>query len=169
MAYKRVNELSLAAVADVIREKTGSSDKLVFPEEWKSGIRAATKSLVDRSITEYRDDVTETVGKNAFAYCSYLTVVDFASVKSFQSQAFYMCQRLETIILRRTDMVCEFEDSGALYGTPFMGGGVAGEFKRGTVYVPSVMVESYKTAGYWASSYNNNWCDIIAIEGSEYE
>lgn len=39
MAYKRVNEESLIAVADAIREKTGGTDALVFPEEFADRIR----------------------------------------------------------------------------------------------------------------------------------
>lgn len=38
MAYRKVDESSLIAVADAIREKTGSSDELVFPDGFTSAI-----------------------------------------------------------------------------------------------------------------------------------
>lgn len=42
MAYKRVNEDSLTAVADAIRSKTGGTNELVFPEEFVSEIQGIT-------------------------------------------------------------------------------------------------------------------------------
>ena len=40
MAYKKVNDASLASVADAIRKKGGTSDALVFPEGFVSAISA---------------------------------------------------------------------------------------------------------------------------------
>ena len=40
MAYRKVNDTSLASVADAIREKGGTSDALVFPEGFVSAISA---------------------------------------------------------------------------------------------------------------------------------
>lgn len=40
MAYKKVNDASLASVANAIRAKGGTSDALVFPEGFVSAISA---------------------------------------------------------------------------------------------------------------------------------
>ena len=40
MAYRKVNDTSLASVADAIRAKGGTSDALVFPDGFVSAISA---------------------------------------------------------------------------------------------------------------------------------
>ena len=40
MAYRKVDDTSLASVADAIRSKGGTSDTLVFPEGFVSAISA---------------------------------------------------------------------------------------------------------------------------------
>lgn len=40
MAYRKVNDISIASVADAIRAKGGTSDALVFPDGFVSAISA---------------------------------------------------------------------------------------------------------------------------------
>ena len=92
------------------------------------------------------------IGANAFYGCSELTSVDFPLATSIGQQAFRNCTKLVTLILRNTDTICTL-DSRALASTPIDSG-------TGYIYVPSALLESYKTAANW-STYTNQ---IRAIE-----
>ena len=73
------------------------------------------------------------------------------------------CTALKTIVLRSAGL-CSLVNANALTGTPFASGGTGG-----TVYVPSALIESYKTATNWSTLYAGGTCNFVAIEGSEYE
>ena len=65
MAYRKVNDNSLASVADAIRSKGGTSDALVFPEGFVSAISAiqtggGAPSLQSKSVT-YTSNGTATI------------------------------------------------------------------------------------------------------------
>ena len=60
------------------------------------GDEALTNSIIDRSITEIRDNYATSIGNNAFSSCSALTTVDFPAVTSIGSSAFYNCSKLTT-------------------------------------------------------------------------
>ena len=65
MAYRKVNDNSLASVADAIRSKGGTSDALVFPEGFVSAISAiqtggGAPNLQSKSVT-YTSNGTNTI------------------------------------------------------------------------------------------------------------
>ena len=69
MAYRKVNDNSLASVADAIRSKGGTSDALVFPEGFVSAISAiqtggGAPSLQSKSVT-YTSNGTATITPDA--------------------------------------------------------------------------------------------------------
>ena len=73
-------------------------------------------------------------------------------------------KNLQTIILRASS-VCSVGNNNAFQTTPFQGyNGLTG-----TLYVPSTLVESYKTANKWSELYNAGTMTILPIEGSIYE
>ena len=52
MAYRKVNDTSLASVADAIREKGGTSDALVFPDGFVSAISAIQTGVAEPVLQE---------------------------------------------------------------------------------------------------------------------
>lgn len=93
-----------------------------------------------------------------------LTIVDFPKLTYIQSTSFMNNKNLRTIILRASS-ICSLANSNALQDTPFKGyGGLTG-----TLYAPSALVESYKTASKWCELYNAGTMTVLPIEGSIYE
>lgn len=74
------------------------------------------------------------------------------------------CKKLETLILRKTSLVTLGSSADACISTssPIRTG-------TGRIYVPSALVESYKTATNWAVLYEENPDVFQPLEGSEYE
>lgn len=88
-----------------------------------------------------------TVGNYAFRKCGALTKIDLQQTYNINVYAFYECSNLETIILRQTDKPCTLSGANALQKTKIADG-------TGYIYVPSALVESYKTATNWATYAN---------------
>lgn len=86
------------------------------------------------------------VSNITFYGCSKLAKVDFPKVTSIGSQAFYNCSILETLILR-SGTRCSLSATNALTNTPIAKG-------TGYIYVPSTLIESYKTATNWTTYAN---------------
>ena len=127
-----------------------------------------------------------TAGTSAFNLCAALKSVFFPSLTTMGTSAFYNCKLLEfadlgqctkigqqgfrntslkTLVLRRPT-VCELPSSASTMwaGSAFAPGGVGGK-----VYVPSTLIESYKTASNWSTMFDAGRCEFLPIEGSEYE
>lgn len=96
--------------------------------------------------------LVQTIGAYAFQSCSSLATVDLPSAQQLGAQAFTSCSKLITLILR-TNTVCTLSNSNALSKTPIADG-------AGYVYVPSSLVDSYKSATNWTTYVNQ----IRAIE-----
>ena len=84
------------------------------------------------------------VASQAMYGCSALTYADLPICKKIGGQGFYNCTALETLILRRTTDVCALANVSAFTGTPIASG-------TGFIYVPSALVDSYKSATNWST------------------
>lgn len=82
----------------------------------------------------------KSVGKQAFMNCRGLVEAYFDSVTSIEADAFYLCQRLNKLVIR-TPIVCtllgKLTNNGIASGTGF-------------IYVPDNLVEQYKVAANWS-------------------
>ena len=84
------------------------------------------------------------VASQAMESCSALTYVDLPICKRIGAKGFYNCSSLKTLILRLTTDVCALANVSAFTGTPIASG-------TGFIYVPSALVDSYKSGTNWAS------------------
>lgn len=129
------------------------------------GDAALTRSIIDRSITELNDNISVSIRQQAFRACSALASVnfpnvtsvalgafwqctalakaDFASCVTFANNAFYGCTALSALILRCTDQLC------TITGTPFAGSAIANG--TGYIYVPAVLLSTYKSDSAWSA------------------
>lgn len=89
------------------------------------------------------------VGSQAMDGCSALAYADLRVCKSIGAKVFYNCTSFETLILRKSDAICTLANVNAFTSTPIESG-------TGYVYVPSALVDSYKTATNW-STYANQF------------
>lgn len=105
-----------------------------------------------------------TVYTESFRDATKLKVVDIGVTTVFiRTNAFYGCNSFDTLILRGNEV------STLSNINNFNGGAFASEKSGGTIYVPSALIESYKTATNWSVLYEAGRCNFVAIEGSEYE
>ena len=84
------------------------------------------------------------VASQAMENCYALAYADLPICKSIAAKGFYKCSSLETLILRRTTNVCALANVSAFTGTPIASG-------TGFIYVPSALVDSYKSATNWST------------------
>ena len=119
--------------------------------------------LLDRTIASYNSNSLKSVGYRAFFECRNMHHVDFPSVKSVADNAFYSStlttadfgevtniygaafrgSNLKTLILRGKS-VCVLESTNAFRSTPI--------YKQtGYIYVPSALVDSYKSGTNWST------------------
>ena len=96
------------------------------------------------SLTTVDFPVVTSIGQFAFNSCSSLTTADFPAVTNIEDRAFYNCTSLTTLILRNTETVCAIKGSLVFRNTPIASG-------TGYIYVPSSLIESYKTATNWST------------------
>lgn len=92
-----------------------------------------------------------------------LWLADLGNCSSIGGNSFNGDTSLRVLILRRTGSIATLTSVSAFASTPFRNN------TTGTVYVPSALIETYKTATNWSTLYNNGTCLFAAIEGSEYE
>ncbi len=103
----------------------------------------------DVLLTEVNMPVVTTVKRQAFYYCSNLVKLDFPLLNTIFLYAFTNCGKLETVIIRRSN-VCELQNTNAFNGTPIAKG-------TGYVYVPKTLsdgsdgVEAYKASTNWSA------------------
>lgn len=147
---------------------------LIAPTVETIGDEALTNSIIDGSVTELQDNMlttlqtgaffkraalekvvfgTVTAAKDyAFKRCGALRVADFYQSCKFYAGCFEGCSALEALILRGNSL-CTCGTTSTLAGSGIANG-------TGYIYVPSALVDSYKTATNW-STYANQ---IRAIE-----
>lgn len=85
-----------------------------------------------------------TVANSGFRDNKGLTKVDLAVATKVDALGFYSCGALETLILRKTDAVCTLQNTNAFTGTKIASG-------TGYIYVPSALIDSYKSATNWST------------------
>ena len=61
------------------------------------GDETVLKSLISRTIVEFRDNIIMNVGQNAFSYCYYMTTADLPNVETIGLSAFSNCTALVSI------------------------------------------------------------------------
>ena len=84
------------------------------------------------------------IDATAFYNCRTLAKVDLGIVSYIGASCFNACYQLDTLILRKTDGVCEMVNVNAIGGTKIAGG-------TGYIYVPAALVEQYKAAANWST------------------
>lgn len=102
------------------------------------GDDAVIDSIIERTITEFKDDVITTVGQYAFYGCTALTEVDLPNVTRIEENAFCECSTLNALILRNTQEVCTLASTNALQDTAIAKG-------TGYIYVHAVQLTAYKS------------------------
>ena len=101
---------------------------------------------------------------NTFDGSKNLTTVDLNGSAGFtRGYVFNNCQKLATLILRSSTVVTLGNVSN-FANTPFSGY----NSQTGTLYVPSALVNDYKTAANWKTFYDNGTMSIQSIESSIY-
>lgn len=109
-------------------------------------------------------NLTECSNTGQFTNCTVLEFVDLGSVNTFSTSMFLNCAALKTIVIRRTSGVPSIQNINAFNGTPYANGGSGGK-----IYVPSALIESYKTATNWSALYGYGTVEFVPLEGSKYE
>lgn len=77
---------------------------------------------------------------------------------------FRNCNKLGILVIRSAS-VCPLNNADAFDNTPMKGY----NSQTATIYVPSNLIESYKTASNWSTIYGLGFVTFSAIEGSQYE
>mgnify|MGYP004476956295 FL=1 len=181
MAEYLTNTTDLTSVANAIRTKGGTTAQLVYPSGFVSAINAietggggrdeeAEAALISDVGTNfpatYKNTVATkirnvcfngytklvsvefpavtSVGVQSFQNCTSLKKADFSVLTNISVWAFNVCKALEALIIR-TNSVCTLaginafaNNSGIMAGT-------------GYIYVPSTLVDSYKSATNWST------------------
>lgn len=110
-------------------------------------------------------NVTAINGGAGFRYCTAITLLD-CKVTGFSGYELQNAANLTTMILRKTGAVCSLANTtNCLQNTPVQGK----DGKTCTVYVPSDLVETYKTDTNWSYWYGLGYVSFVALEGSQYE
>ena len=101
MAYRKVDDISLASVADAIRSKGGTSDELVFPDGFVTAISAiqavsepATISGIDLHNKETDIPDTYLSGASVIAYKGW-TTTDFIPVEDGKFYIVYSTNEID--------------------------------------------------------------------------
>lgn len=103
----------LTAVADAIRGKTGKAEPLTLDQMATeiTGIQAGgnddvTRSILDRTITEYADDQITTLGQSAFYGCTTLDNVNLPACTTISGIAvFRSCTALKNALLPKLSSI----------------------------------------------------------------
>ena len=100
----------------------------------------------------------------AYAACQQLVSADVGKTSTIAGNAFANCYKLQTLVLRKTGSICTLGNVSAFTNTPMRGYNSL----TGTVYVPSALIATYKTATNWKTLYDGGTLTFAAIEGSQY-
>lgn len=123
------------------------------------GDDALVDSILDGTITEYKENRVNYIGGCAFRNCTALEIVDAPNIKSIQGNALDGCTAITALILRG-ETVCTLTHANALTGTPIASG-------TGYIYIPAVLKDSYAAATNW-STYAAQFRDLesFTVDGT---
>ena len=97
-----------------------------------------------KALTTINFPVATSIENNTFYDCTSLTTINFPVATSVGNRAFYGCSELTALILRNST-ICTLSNTNAFTGcTKITGTG-------GYIYVPSSLVDAYKTATNWVT------------------
>ena len=129
------NATTIAAYSFYLCEKITSFD---FPNAvtmYGSAAYGCTR------LTSVHCPVLGSVGNSGFALCTKISSLDFNLLNTINNYALYRCSSLTTLILRNSS-IATLANINALTSTPIASG-------TGYIYVPSALIDSYKTATNW--------------------
>lgn len=101
---------------------------------------------------------------STFNAAKKLTFADMGSLSKIFGNFAYNANALAVLVLRQTSVVT-LDNVSAFGNTPIRG--YSG--RSGTIYVPSSLISSYKTASNWSTIFGEGHVTFSAIEGSIYE
>lgn len=93
-----------------------------------------------------------------FYYCKSLSLAIFSQISTIKANAFANCFNLISLYIF-TSSICTLSNSNVFYSTPINGYSISAN-RYGSIFVPTSLVNSYKTATNW--SYFSSY--IFAIE-----
>ena len=131
--------LNPVIVMDCAFQACSALTKIIIPNGYSGG----GGTYQENRLLEIADLNGQRIGANDFVYANVMT----------------------KLILRHTGGVSNLVNVSAFTQTPFRGW----NSQTGTLYVPSALVESYKTANNWKTLYDAGTMTILPIEGSIYE
>ena len=101
------------------------------------------------ALTEVYFPECTSIGESAFRNCTALTTASFPKCVSLRNQVFSGCVNLVSLYLMNSS-VCSLTSTGAFTSTPIGGySAIAGRY--GSIYVPTSLLTTYKSAQYWSS------------------
>lgn len=118
-----------------------------FPETYKNTVATKIRNICFNSYTKLVSvefPVVTSVGVQAFQNCTSLKKADFSVLTNINIWAFNVCRALEALIIR-TNSVCTLAGTNAFANNSGIAAGT------GYVYVPSALVDSYKSATNWST------------------
>lgn len=86
----------------------------------------------------------QTVPNSCFRDSKGITSVDLAVATKIDTLAFYFCNNIEKLILRKSDAICTLQNTSAFTGTKIANG-------TGYVYVPDTLLTQYQEATNWSN------------------
>ena len=107
-------------------------------------------SIIDKTITEFKDNRVNYMRNKSFYGCTLLETVDIPNVGAIEGDSFYNCSVLKTVVLRKNNKIVRLGNSEVFKNTPIESG-------DGYIYVPKIMtdgssgVESYRAATNWST------------------
>lgn len=131
-----------------------------------SGAFLSCKNLTSVSFPNLTASLMSTFGaSSASTACTNLAFADMGNTGLLNTYAFANCNALETLVLRKTSAIVTCNTANVFNNTPMAGY----NGKTGTVYVPSALISTYRTANNWKTLYDAGTLNFVAIEGSQYE
>ena len=85
-----------------------------------------------------------TISTQTWYMCPKLEYADCGQLGSITAQTFASCTALKALILRKTDSICTLSNANGVSGSGIGKG-------TGYIYVPSALIETYKTATNWST------------------